>query len=147
MAAGPAGSWPRYLGGNRPTTVIAVTFDCMVTATTPGTPAVGPLLRGWRQHRRLSQLDVSARAAISTRHLSFLETGRARPSREMVLHLAEELDVPLRERNTLLVAAGYAPAYRATPPAGDAMTPLPETLQQLPARPEPNPALVGDRGW
>src|SRR5437016_131236 len=94
----------------------------MVTATAPN---VGPLLRGWRQRRRLSQLDVSARAAISTRHLSFLETGRARPSREMVLHLAEELDVPLRERNTLLVAAGFAPVYRETaldaprwPPSG-----------------------------
>ena len=80
----------------------------MAIAANPGSQGIGPLLRGWRQHRRLSQLDVSARAAISTRHLSFLETGRARPSREMVLHLAEELDVPLRERNTLLIAAGYA---------------------------------------
>src|SRR5213596_128518 len=83
----------------------------MVTATMSATPSVGPLLRGWRQRRRLSQLDVSARAAISTRHLSFLETGRARPSREMVLHLAEELEVPLRERNALLLAAGFAPLY------------------------------------
>src|SRR5437764_5848962 len=147
MAAGPAGSWPRYLGGNRPTTVIAVTFDCMVTATTPGTPAVGPLLRGWRQHRRLSQLDVSARAAISTRHLSFLETGRARPSREMVLHLADELDVPLRERNTLLVAAGYAPIYRETPLESDDMAAVRRTLEQLLAGHEPFPALVVDRHW
>jgi transcriptional regulator with XRE-family HTH domain len=67
----------------------------MATATSTASPRVGPLLRDWRQRRRLSQLDVSSRAAISTRHLSFLETGRARPSREMVLHLAEELDVPL----------------------------------------------------
>jgi transcriptional regulator with XRE-family HTH domain len=119
----------------------------MATATSTATPGVGPLLRDWRQRRRLSQLDVSARAAISTRHLSFLETGRARPSREMVLHLAEELDVPLRERNTLLVAAGYAPVYRETPLEGDDMATVRETLQQLLTSHEPNPALVVDRQW
>ena len=112
------------------------------TATT-----VGPLLRDWRQRRRLSQLDVSARAAISTRHLSFLETGRAKPSREMVLHLAEELDVPLRERNALLVAAGFAPVYQETPLGGDDMATVRETLQQLLTSHEPNPALVVDRHW
>jgi len=119
----------------------------MVTATTVGTPSVGPLLRGWRQRRRLSQLDVSARAAISTRHLSFLETGRARPSREMVLHLAEELDVPLRERNTLLVAAGFAPVYRETPLEGEDMAAVRQSLEQLLAGHEPFPALVVDRQW
>jgi transcriptional regulator with XRE-family HTH domain len=117
----------------------------MTTAT--GSPQVGPLLRDWRRRRRLSQLDVSGRAAISTRHLSFLETGRARPSREMVLHLAEELDVPLRERNTLLVAAGYAPVYRETPLEGDDMSGVRETLDQLLAGHEPYPALVVDRQW
>ena len=70
---------------------------------------VGALLRDWRQRRRLSQLDLAGEAGVSTRHLSFVETGRARPSREMVLRLAEQLDVPLRERNRLLLAAGYAP--------------------------------------
>jgi transcriptional regulator with XRE-family HTH domain len=119
----------------------------MAIATSTGTLSVGPLLRDWRQRRRLSQLDVSARAAISTRHLSFLETGRARPSREMVLHLAEELDVPLRERNTLLVAAGYAPVYQETPLEGDDMATVRETLQQLLTSHEPNPALVVDRQW
>ena len=119
----------------------------MATATSTASPSVGPLLRDWRQRRRLSQLDVSARAAISTRHLSFLETGRARPSREMVLHLAEELDVPLRERNTLLVAAGFAPVYQETPLEGDDMATVRETLQQLLASHEPNPALVVDRQW
>jgi transcriptional regulator with XRE-family HTH domain len=119
----------------------------MGTAASTATPAVGPLLRDWRQRRRLSQLDVSARAAISTRHLSFLETGRARPSRVMVLHLAEELDVPLRERNTLLVAAGFAPVYRETPLEGDDMATVRETLQQLLASQEPTPALVVDRHW
>jgi transcriptional regulator with XRE-family HTH domain len=119
----------------------------MVTATNPGSITVGPLLRGWRQRRRLSQLDVSARAAISTRHLSFLETGRARPSREMVLHLAEELDVPLRERNTLLIAAGFAPVYRETPLEGDDMAAVRAALERLVAGHEPNPALVIDRHW
>jgi transcriptional regulator with XRE-family HTH domain len=119
----------------------------MTIATAPGSPAVGPLLRGWRQRRRLSQLDVSARAAISTRHLSFLETGRARPSREMLLHLAEELDIPLRERNTLLVAAGYAPVYRETPLEGKDMTTVRDALGQLLAGHEPYPALVVDRHW
>ena len=89
----------------------------MASAAT-ATPTVGPLLRDWRQRRRLSQLDVSARAAISTRHLSFLETGRARPSREMVLHLAEELDVPLRERNAPPGGGRLRPRLPGDPPGG-----------------------------
>src|SRR4051812_48789555 len=75
------------------------------------TQAVGDLLREWRQRRRMSQLDLALEAEISTRHLSFVETGRAQPSREMLLHLAESLEVPLRERNLLLTAAGYAPLF------------------------------------
>jgi transcriptional regulator with XRE-family HTH domain len=74
-------------------------------------PPVGALLREWRQRRRLSQLELALEAGVSSRHLSFVETGRSRPSAEMVLHLAERLEVPLRERNELLLAAGYAPAY------------------------------------
>ena len=74
----------------------------------------GPLLRRWRTRRRLSQLDLAVEAGVSTRHLSFIETGRAQPSREMVLLLARALDVPLRDRNDLLTMAGYAPIYRAT---------------------------------
>src|ERR687895_1157905 len=73
--------------------------------------AVGTLLRDWRKRRHLSQLDLALEAGVSSRHLSFVETGRSRPSAEMVLHLAESLDVPLRDRNQLLLAAGYAPAY------------------------------------
>src|SRR5262249_231193 len=72
---------------------------------------VGDHLRAWRQRRRLSQLDLALEAEISPRHLSFLETGRSQPSRDMLLHLAERLDVPLRERNTMLLAAGYAPVF------------------------------------
>src|SRR6516165_10279531 len=74
---------------------------------------VGGLIRQWRQRRRLSQLDLACDAGISTRHLSFVETGRAQPSRDMLLHLSEQLDVPVRERNVLLVAAGYAPSARS----------------------------------
>ena len=76
---------------------------------------VGALLRDWRQRRRRSQLDLALDAGVSARHVSFVETGRAQPSREMVLHLAEELEVPLRERNHLLLAAGYAPVYGERP--------------------------------
>src|SRR5262249_29388720 len=82
---------------------------CMAAAI--ATPKVGELLRGWRQRRNLSQLALAGDSAVSTRYLSFIETGRARPSREMVTHLAEQLEVPLRERNALLMAAGYAPIY------------------------------------
>ena len=83
-----------------------------MTTAVPAFPSVGDLLRDWRRRRRLSQLDVSLDAAVSARHLSFVETGRSKPSRELVLHLAEFLDVPLRERNALLLAAGYAPVVR-----------------------------------
>ena len=76
-------------------------------------PRVGPLLREWRRRRRLSQFDLALEAGVSARHLSFVETGRSRPSAEMVVHLAEQLDVPLRERNQLLLAAGHAPRLRA----------------------------------
>src|SRR5438067_4847374 len=82
-----------------------------MSATMTATRPVGEHLREWRQRRRLSQLDLACEAEVSARHLSFLETGRARPSRTMVLRLAEQLEVPLRARNELLVAAGFAPVY------------------------------------
>ena len=81
-------------------------------ALQPPPAGVGVLLRDWRQRRRRSQLDLALDAGVSARHVSFVETGRAKPSREMVLHLADQLEVPLRERNRLLLAAGYAPVYR-----------------------------------
>lgn len=84
----------------------------------PAAPAdrgVGPLLRAWREQRRVSQLELALQAGSSARHISFVETGRSRPSEEMVLRLAEHLDVPVRERNALLLAAGYAPRYPETP--------------------------------
>jgi transcriptional regulator with XRE-family HTH domain len=95
----------------------------MDTAQSPGAAplAFGDHLRRWRRHRRLSQLDLAHEADVSPRHLSFVETGRSVPSREMVLRLAQRLDVPLRERNQLLVAAGYAPMYRERPLADPAL--------------------------
>jgi transcriptional regulator with XRE-family HTH domain len=115
----------------------------MVEVQTP----VGELLRTWRQRRRLSQLDLSARAEVSTRHLSFLETGRSQPSRQMLLHLAEQLEVPLRERNTLFAAAGYAPPYTETPLDQPAMGAVRRAIERLLASHEPYPALVVDRWW
>ena len=108
---------------------------------------VGPLLREWRQRRRLSQLDLALDADVSTRHLSYVETGRSRPSAEMVLHLAERLDVPLRERNQLLLAAGYAPAYGQRDLDEPAMGPVREALDRVLAGHEPYPALAVDRHW
>src|SRR3982751_6394867 len=86
-----------------------------MTALATADSAFGSMLRTWRATRRMSQLELASVAGVSSRHLSFIETGRARPSREMVVHLAEQLEVPLRERNTLLTAAGFAPLYRETP--------------------------------
>lgn len=107
----------------------------------------GTLLREWRERRSLSQLELSSGAAVSTRHLSFIETGRSRPSREMLLHLAERLDIPLRERNRLLLAGGFAPAYGERPLASDEMEPVRDVLTRLLAAHEPYPALVVDRRW
>ena len=111
------------------------------------TATVGPLLRDWRQRRRMSQLDLASEAAVSARHLSFVETGRSKPSRELVLHLADHLDVPLRERNSLLLAAGYAPVYPATSLEAEEMTPVRDALDRLLRSHEPFPAVVVDRRW
>jgi transcriptional regulator with XRE-family HTH domain len=117
-----------------------------VTTLSP-TLGVGDLLRGWRQRRRLSQLDLSVEAEVSTRHLSFVETGRAKPSRELVLHLAEHLDVPLRERNSLLLAAGYSPAYLERSLDDDGMDPVRQALDLVLGGHEPYPAVIVDRRW
>src|SRR5690349_7375210 len=110
-------------------------------------PPVGTLLRDWRQRRRLSQLDLSNEAGVSARHLSFVETGRSRPSREMVLHLAEQLEVPLRARNELLVAAGYAPLYGRRGLDAPDMAAVRRAIDTVLAAYEPFPAVVVDRGW
>jgi transcriptional regulator with XRE-family HTH domain len=105
----------------------------------------GPLLQDWRRRRRLSQLALASSAGVSTRHLSFVETGRARASREMVLHLAEHLDVPLRERNRLLLAAGFAPTFRESPLDAPGMHTVQHALEQFLRAHEPFPALVMNR--
>src|SRR5262244_3756155 len=110
-------------------------------------PPAGTLLREWRQRRNLSQLALALRSAVSARHLSFIETGRARPSREMVLHLAERLDIPLRDRNQLLLAAGFAPVFGERSLDESEMAPVREALERLLAAHEPYPAVVVDRHW
>src|SRR5690242_16496300 len=115
--------------------------------STSETSRFGDELRAWRRRRRLSQMDLALEAELSTRHLSFLETGRARPSREMVLRLAEELDIPLRERNLLLVAAGFAPAHAARPLDHPALGPARDAVRCIIEGHSPHPALAVDRHW
>lgn len=108
---------------------------------------IGNLLRDWRQRRRMSQLDLALEADISTRHLSFVETGRARPSRDMIVHLAERLDVPLRERNAMLLAAGFAPVYPERPLDDPALDVARAAVELVLTGHEPYPALAVDRHW
>jgi transcriptional regulator with XRE-family HTH domain len=111
------------------------------------TRPVGELLREWRQRRRMSQLDFATEAEISTRHLSFVETGRSQPSREMIMRLAELLDIPLRERNQLLVAAGYAPLFAERSLDDPALAAAREAVDMVLKGHEPYPALAIDRHW
>ncbi|QPC44675.1 helix-turn-helix transcriptional regulator [Kaustia mangrovi] len=107
----------------------------------------GALLRDWRHRRRMSQLDLATDADISQRHLSFLESGRSAPSREMALHLAERLDIPLRDRNRLLAAAGFAPVYGQRTLDDPGLKAALEAVGQLLEAHEPYPALAVDRHW
>ncbi len=133
-------AWPYYRAMNPlPTAASAPT---RATAK-----AFGEHRRHWRQHRRLSQLDLAMDAAISTRHLSFVETGRSVPSREMVLRLSERLDIPLRERNTLLTAAGYAPMYRERALSDPDLSPAREAVELILNTLGPHPPPSIDRHW
>lgn len=114
---------------------------------TTARPPVGQLLREWRERRRLSQLDLSIQADISTRHLSFVETGRSKPTPAMILRLTEQLDVPLRERNQLLLAGGYAPEYPQHGLDAPELAAVRGALRQVLAGHEPYPALVINRWW
>src|ERR1700722_15691193 len=118
-----------------------------ISINEPGTRAVGDLLREWRQRRRMSQLDLACEADISTKHLSFLETGRSTPSRDMVLHLAERLEVPLRARNVLLNAAGFAPVFAERALGDPALAAAREASDVVLAAHEPYPAIAVDRHW
>ncbi len=109
------------------------------------TPTVGDLLRHWRQEARRSQLDLASATGVSARHLSFVETGRARPSRALLLHLAEHLEIPLRERNALVLAAGFAPAYVESDLGAEHLRSAREALAHLLEGHEPYPAFVLDR--
>ena len=115
----------------------------MTTATVP----LGTLLRDWRRRRRLSQLDLALEAGVSARHLSFVETGRSRPSADMVLQLAEELDVPLRNRNQLLLAAGHAPVFEQHDLEDPEMAPVRRAIDLILDGHDPYPAVVIDRAW
>lgn len=126
-------------------------MPAMNALTTPARSAIpspfGERLRHWRQRRRLSQLDLAHVAEVSTRHLSYVETGRASPSRDMVLRLVDRLEVPLRERNALLEAAGFAPMYRERPLEAPDMAPARAAVQRILECHEPWPALAMDRHW
>jgi transcriptional regulator with XRE-family HTH domain len=119
----------------------------MPDTTASPEPTVGALLRQWRHRRGLSQLALVGAAGVSARHLSFVETGRSRPSREMVLRLGEHLDVPLRDRNALLLAAGLAPAYPERRLGDPPMAAVADAVTRLLAAYAPFPALVVDRHW
>lgn len=116
-------------------------------STVDSTSAFGRLLSEWRKRRRVSQLDLATEAGVSSRHVSFIETGRAQPSREMVLMLARVLDIPLRDRNELLMAAGYAAMYRATDLEAPGLEQARRALDFMLRQHEPYPAIVVDRHW
>lgn len=118
----------------------------METLVQTGT-SFGQLLKGWRTTRKFSQLDLAVEADVSQRHLSFLESGRSKPSREMVLTLAEALDIPLRERNTLLTSAGYVALYRERDIEGEDMKPVRHALNLTLKHHEPFPAIVVNKDW
>ena len=109
--------------------------------------AVGTLLRDWRRRRRLTQMEVALDAGVSARHLSFVETGRSKPGRDMLLRVAEELGVPFRERNQLLLAAGHAPAFPERPLDDPALAPVREALDLILTQHDPYPAIAVDRKW
>jgi transcriptional regulator with XRE-family HTH domain len=116
-------------------------------ATAMASPGVGPLLRDWRKRRRLSQLDLALEAGVSARHLSFVETGRSRPSADMVLQLADQLEVPLRNRNQLLLAAGHAPVFEQHDLEDPEMAPVRKAIDLILDGHDPYPAVVIDRAW
>jgi transcriptional regulator with XRE-family HTH domain len=124
-------------------TILRLSYFRGMTSIRP----IGDHLREWRQRRRRTQLDLALEAEISTKHLSFLETGRSQPSRDMVLKLAEQLDVPLRERNVLLVSAGYAPVFSERPLSDPVLQPARKAVDLVLKGHEPYPALAIDRHW
>ena len=122
-------------------------FNRVVVQTEQEPQTAGELIRFWRTRRGLSQLELSLDANVSTKHLSFVETGRSSPSRQLLVHLAQHLDLPIAERNRLVLAGGFAPPYLEQPYDGEVMQPLRESLSRLLEAYEPNPALIVDGLW
>jgi transcriptional regulator with XRE-family HTH domain len=122
-------------------------YGPLVTAIEQEPQTAGELIRFWRTRRRLTQLELALDANLSTKHLSFVETGRARPSRQLLVHLAQQLDLPIGDRNRLLLAGGFAPPYLEQPYDGELMAPLRDALRRLLQAHEPNPALIVDGLW
>jgi transcriptional regulator with XRE-family HTH domain len=116
-------------------------------ATVSSHPGVGSLLRQWRERRRLTQLELALDAGISARHLSFVETGRSKPGRDMLLRVLDQLEIPLREQNRLLLAAGHAPAFPERSLQDPELAPVREALDLILSGHEPYPAIAVDRGW
>jgi transcriptional regulator with XRE-family HTH domain len=124
-----------------------VTVGSVAVRTEREPQTVGELVRFWRTQRRLTQMELALDGNFSTKHLSFVETGRSRPSRQLLIHLAQHLDLPIAERNRLLLAGGFAPPYLEQPYDGEVMRPLRESLSRLLEAYEPNPALIVDGLW
>ncbi len=116
-------------------------------STAASQPGIGSTLREWRERRRLTQLELALDAGISTRHLSFVETGRSQPGRQMLLQVLDQLDVPFRDQNRLLLAAGHAPAFPERPLDGPELAPVRAALDLILTRHDPYPAVVFDRAW
>jgi transcriptional regulator with XRE-family HTH domain len=131
--------------GNRPAHMRAL--ESFTVATTQFQPEVGHLLRQWRERRRLTQLDLALDAGISARHLSFVETGRSKPGREMLLRVLEQLEVPFREQNRLLLSAGHAPAFPERSLDDSELAPVRKALEVILSGHEPFPAVAVDRVW
>jgi transcriptional regulator with XRE-family HTH domain len=125
---------------NTPASASSATVD-------PRADLFGPMLRAWRRRRGASQLALALQSGVSQRHVSFLESGRARPSREMVVQLSSALDVPLRQRNTMLLAAGFAPVYRESGLGAPELAPVRQAIDRMLKQQEPYPAVVVDRLW
>jgi transcriptional regulator with XRE-family HTH domain len=119
----------------------------MSTQSTPAVPQLGELLRYWRHERGKSQLDLSMDAGISQRHLSFVESGRSSPSRDLVSIVSDALNIPLRERNVLLLASGFAPQYNEQSMDAEQMAVITKAIDRMLQQHEPHPALVLDRYW
>jgi len=132
-------------GRNRPTVVGVTTIEAPAAGIRP--THVGALLRSWRERRRLTQLDLALAADVSTRHLSYVETGKSRPTSSMILHLSDQLEIPLRERNALLLAGGYAPAYPQDALDAPSLSAVNDAINSVLEGHQPYPAVVVDRHW